>query len=385
MDNETKKQGPFAGLLVVDLTHVLSGPFATNILCDLGARVIKIEEPPDGDESRYWGPFVKGESLEYSFVNRGKESIMLDLTKEDDKTIFLNMVKQADILAENFRPGTMEKLGFSYEVLSALNPRLIYASLSGFGQSGAASQFPAYDTIIQAMSGLMMQTGFPDGPPVRAGTSVVDMSTGLYLFGGIVTALYARNHSGRGAHVDIAMFDSAVSFLEQGLLTYLATGVSPGRVGNRDLYISPFDIYKTKDKYIAICCGNDHLFAKLCSALDLSQLITDSRFATNQERVIHENELKTILEKKLMNENADHWLKVIDKVGVPAGPILTVEEAMKLPEIHDRKMLVESGGVMMPGMPIKISGFPDSSTRPPAPKLNQEGTSLREEFGNRQK
>ena len=380
MDDEKSKNGPLAGILVVDLTHVLSGPFATNILCDLGARVIKVEQPPEGDESRYWGPFVNGQSMEYTFVNRGKESILLNLEDTADREIFLNMIKKADVIAENFRPGTMAKLGFSYDKLKAVNPRLIYASLSGFGQTGPLSQSPAYDTIIQAMSGLMMQTGFPGQPPVRVGTSIVDMITGLYLFSGITTALYAREKTGQGAHIDVAMFDSTISILEQGLLTYLATGSSPQRVGNRDLYIAPFDIYKTKDKYIAICCGNDHLFAKLCDSIGAPQLKTDPRFITNKDRVAHQEELKQELEKVLKTDTADHWITVIDKTGVPAGPILSVDEAMKMPQVKERHMLVESGGMLMPGMPIKISGYPDPDTRPPAPELNEEGDLLRKEF-----
>lgn len=380
MDDEKSKNGPLAGILVVDLTHVLSGPFATNILCDLGARVIKVEQPPEGDESRYWGPFVNGQSMEYTFVNRGKESILLNLEDTADREIFLNMIKKADVIAENFRPGTMTKLGFSYDKLKAVNPRLIYASLSGFGQTGPLSQSPAYDTIIQAMSGLMMQTGFPGQPPVRVGTSIVDMITGLYLFSGITTALYAREKTGKGAYIDVAMFDSTISILEQGLLTYLATGSSPQRVGNRDLYIAPFDIYKTKDKYIAICCGNDHLFAKLCDSIGAPQLKTDPRFITNKDRVAHQEELKQELEKVLKTDTADHWITVIDKTGVPAGPILSVDEAMKMPQVKERHMLVESGGMLMPGMPIKISGYPDPDTRPPAPELNEEGDLLRKEF-----
>lgn len=380
MDDEKSKNGPLAGILVVDLTHVLSGPFATNILCDLGARVIKVEQPPEGDESRYWGPFVNGQSMEYTFVNRGKESILLNLEDTADREIFLNMIKKADVIAENFRPGTMTKLGFSYDKLKAVNTRLIYASLSGFGQTGPLSQSPAYDTIIQAMSGLMMQTGFPGQPPVRVGTSIVDMITGLYLFSGITTALYAREKTGKGAYIDVAMFDSTISILEQGLLTYLATGSSPQRVGNRDLYIAPFDIYKTKDKYIAICCGNDHLFAKLCDSIGAPQLKTDPRFITNKDRVAHQEELKQELEKVLKTDTADHWITVIDKTGVPAGPILSVDEAMKMPQVKERHMLVESGGMLMPGMPIKISGYPDPDTRPPAPELNEEGDLLRKEF-----
>ncbi|HHL5524504.1 TPA: CoA transferase, partial [Escherichia coli] len=221
-NNECK--GPFEGLLVIDMTHVLNGPFGTQLLCNMGARVIKVEPPGHGDDTRTFGPYVDGQSLYYSFINHGKESVVLDLKNDHDKSIFINMLKQADVLAENFRPGTMEKLGFSWERLQEINPRLIYASSSGFGHTGPLKDAPAYDTIIQAMSGIMMETGYPDAPPVRVGTSLADLCGGVYLFSGIVSALYGREKSQRGAHVDIAMFDATLSFLEHGLMAYIATG-----------------------------------------------------------------------------------------------------------------------------------------------------------------
>jgi CoA:oxalate CoA-transferase len=206
--------GPFSGLLVIDLTHVLNGPFGTTMLNDLGARVIKIEPPGHGDDTRTFGPFYKGQSLYCSFVNRGKESIVLNLKADADRALFLNMVRQADVLTENFRPGAMDRLGFSYDKLSKLNPRLIYASSTGFGQTGPLKTFPAYDTIIQAMSGLMSITGFPDGPPTRAGTSISDLVGGTFMFCGIASALYAREKTGKGCHVDVAMFDGTFSFFD---------------------------------------------------------------------------------------------------------------------------------------------------------------------------
>ncbi len=216
--------GPFSGLLVIDLTHVLNGPFGTTMLSDLGARVVKIEPPGHGDDTRTYGPFVDDQSLYFSFVNRGKESIVLNLKDDADRAIFLNMVGQADVLTENFRPGTMKHLDFSYEELAKINPRLIYASSSGFGQTGPLAGYPAYDTIVQAMSGIMSMTGFPDGPPTRVGTSLSDLCAGVFMFSGIASALYAREKSGKGAHVDVAMFDATIAFLEHGFMEYVATG-----------------------------------------------------------------------------------------------------------------------------------------------------------------
>uniref|UniRef100_UPI00164346A4 CoA transferase n=1 Tax=Paraburkholderia sp. BCC1885 TaxID=2562669 RepID=UPI00164346A4 len=213
-------RGPFSGLLVLDLTHVLNGPFGTTILTDLGARVIKIEPPGHGDDTRTYGPFVGDQSLYFSFVNRGKESVVLNLKDPADREIFLNMVRHADVLAENFRPGTMKHLGFSYEELAEINPRLIYASSSGFGQTGPLATFPAYDTIVQAMSGIMDETGFADGPPTRVGTSLSDLCGGIFMFCGIASALYAREKTGKGAHVDVAMFDATLAFLEHGFMSY---------------------------------------------------------------------------------------------------------------------------------------------------------------------
>lgn len=379
--NEATAKGPFEGITVIDLTHVLNGPFGTQILCDLGARVIKVEQPGHGDDTRTYGPFVEDQSLYYSFVNRGKESVILNLKDEKDHAIFVNMLKQADVLAENYRPGALEKMGFSWEELQQINPRLIYASSSGFGHTGPLRDAPAYDTIIQAMSGIMMETGFPDGPPVRVGTSLSDLCAGLYMFSGIASALYAREKNGRGAHVDIAMFDSTISFLEHGLMSYIATGESPPRLGNRHPYMAPFDVFNTLDKPITICCGNDSLFVSLCGALTRPDLISDPRFTSDQLRVKYQAELKEIIESVLKTQPAESWLEKIHQAGVPVAPLLSVAEAVELPQTKARNMIVEAGGIRMPGNPIKISGYADPHIRPGAASLDQHGEQLRLEFG----
>jgi CoA:oxalate CoA-transferase len=372
--------GPFSDLLVIDLTHVLNGPFGTTILGDLGARIIKIEPPGHGDDTRSYGPFYKDQSLYFSFVNRGKESIVLDLKSDVDRNLFLNMVAHADVLTENFRPGTMKSFGFSYDELFKINPRLIYASSTGFGQTGPLASYPAYDTIIQAMSGIMSMTGFPEGPPTRVGTSISDLCGGVFMFCGIASALYAREKTGKGAYVDVAMFDATLAFLEHGLMEYVASGKPLDRIGNRHPFMTPFDVFASADKTFVICAGNDHLFAELCKAIGRPELISDHRFLSNQHRTLNNAALKVDLEVTLKKQPSAHWLKVIHEAGVPVAPLLNVAEAAEHPQTKARNMLIESGGVRMPGNPVKISGYEDPPTRVGAPTLNQHGDALRIEF-----
>jgi CoA:oxalate CoA-transferase len=381
MADATRSEGPYSGLLVIDLTHVLNGPFGTAQLGDLGARVVKIEAPGHGDDTRTYGPFSNGQSLYFSFVNRGKESIVLNLKDKADRDVFLNMVRRADVLAENFRPGVMARLGFAYDDLSKINPRLVYASSSGFGQTGPLNTYPAYDTIIQAMSGIISMTGFPDGPPTRVGTSLSDLLGGLYLFSGIASALFAREKSGRGAHVDIAMFDATLAFLEHGLMEYAATGRSLDRLGNRHPFLAPFDLFECADGHVAICCGNDHLFAELSKAIGRGELVADPRFLDNTSRARNCNLLKQELELILKTRPAAHWLATLHAAGVPIGPLLTVAQAAEHPQSQARNMLIEAGGVKMAGNPIKISSYPDPRSRVGAPTLDQHGALLRQEFG----
>ncbi|MDE1156284.1 MAG: CoA:oxalate CoA-transferase [Acidobacteriaceae bacterium] len=372
--------GPFSGLLVLDLTHVLNGPFGVTILADLGARVIKIEPPGHGDDTRTYGPYLNDQSLYFSFVNRGKESIVLNLKDEGDRNLFLNMVRQCDVVAENFRADTMTRLGFSYEELSKINPRLIYASSSGYGHTGPLANYPAYDTIVQAMSGLMSITGFPDGPPTRVGTSLSDLIGGLYMFSGIASALYARERTGKGCHIDISMFDGTFSFLEQALMEYSATGTAPGRIGNRHPLMTPFDDFAASDGHFIICCGNDHLFLNLCNAIGRPELVHDSRFLTDPDRTANQAVLKGKLEETLKTNTVAYWLEVIHKAGVPVGPILDVAAAAQHPQIQARNMWIEAGGIRMPGNPIKMSGYEDPQIRKGAPALDEHGIALRQEF-----
>ncbi|MFW7269934.1 CoA:oxalate CoA-transferase [Gluconacetobacter sp. Hr-1-5] len=376
-----RPRGPLSGITVVDLTHVINGPFGTAILADMGARVIKVE-PPQGDDTRRNGPYVGDKSLYFACVNRGKESIALNLKDGADRAIFASMVRQADVVVENFRPGVMERLGFSFAELQTLNPRIIYAASSGFGHSGPMSLNPAYDTIIQGMSGLMEATGFPDGPATRVGTSISDIAAGLYLYAGIVTALYDRERTGKGTQVDIAMFDATLAFLEHPFMAWAATGKAPARIGNRHPSMTPFDTFAAQDRPFVLCCGNDHLFTILCNTIDRPDLLQDPRFVTNVLRTDHNAELKVALEAVFTTRKADDWIATLHAAGLPVGPLLDVAEAAALPQTAARKMVVTAGGLKMPGNPIKLSAYADSDTRPAAPDLDQHGAALRREFAS---
>jgi len=376
----TSGKRPLDGVLVLDLTRVLAGPFCTMLLGELGARVIKVERRGGGDPARGFGPFRDGRSLYFAFINRGKESIALDLKDGDDRALVARIAARADVLVENFRPGVLERLGLGYDVLSSANPRLVYASASGFGQTGPWSALPAYDTVIQAMSGLMSETGFPDGPPTRVGASIADLTTGVYTVAAIVTALYARERSGHGARIDIAMLDTMLSYLEHGFMQLAASGRPPGRIGNRHPSITPFDTFATADRQIVICAGDERLFAKLCTALDRADLPDDPRFADNARRTENEPALKAQLEQALSARGADAWLAVLTEAGIPCAPINDVATIAASPQVAARNMLVTAGGVAMPGNPMKLAGYADPATRVEAPTLDQHGSALRAEF-----
>lgn len=372
---------PLDGILVVDFTRVLAGPFCTALLADLGARVIKVERAGAGDPARGFGPFKDGRSLYFAFVNRGKESIALDLKRsERDRELALRIAARADVLVENFRPGAMDRLGLGWEALAAQNPRLIYASASGFGHTGPWSKLPAYDTVIQAMSGIMSETGFPGGPPTRVGASIADLTTGVYAVAAISTALYARERTGRGTHIDLAMLDAMVSYLEHGFMHVAAYGTPPGRIGNRHPSITPFDTFATADRDIVICAGDERLFARACAVLGCDALPRDARFASNAARTEHEPALKQAFERALAAHGAEHWLARLTEAGVPCAPINDVAQIAASPQIAARNMLVTSGGVAMPGNPLKLADYADPDTRPAEPALDQHGESIRAEF-----
>ncbi|MDQ1673850.1 MAG: CoA:oxalate CoA-transferase, partial [Frankiaceae bacterium] len=373
--------GPLEGLLVVDLSRVLAGPFATMLLADLGARVVKVEKPGTGDDSRSYGPFVGDRSLYFARVNRGKQSISLDLTSPGDRTVLFGLVDRADVLVENFRPDVMDRLDLGYDALAERNPRLVYASISGFGQTGPWRLRPAYDTVVQGSSGLMSVTGAVEDGPVKPGLPVADLSAGLYTFGAILAAVRGRELTGRGTHVDVAMHDSLVSMLEGAAQSFLATGAPPPRIGNAHYSIAPFDTYNCADRPVIICAANDTLFAGLCGALGRHDLVVDPRFRSNADRHDHRAALKAEIEAVLVADTGEHWLERFAAVGVPSGPVSDIAEALTSEQIAARRMVVSAGGLPMPGTPVKLRDFPDPMERPAAPELDEHGPALRAEFG----
>ncbi len=374
--------GPLNGIVIVDLSRVLAGPYCTMLLAELGARVIKIE-PPNGDDSRGYGPFRNGASLYFAALNRGKESIVLDLKNDEDRAIFSELLDMADVLVENFRPGTMEKLGFGWEELHRRHKHLIYAAASGFGHTGPWAERPAYDMIVQGLGGIISVTGHADTPPARIGVSIGDLAAGLYTTIGINAALYHRERTGEATKVDISMFDCQLSLMENPAMRYLATEEVPGRLGGRHASISPFAIFAAADMPIIIAAGNDTLFRKLCAALDLAPLADDERFATNAQRCAHFDLLKQAIDKVLNMQPAAHWLAVLEAAGVPAGPINTIAEALDHPQVEARQMIVASddpvlGPTQMIGNPVKIEPFASQEPpqRRPAPALDGDRQAL---------
>jgi CoA:oxalate CoA-transferase len=373
--------GPLSGVLVIDLSRVLAGPYCTMMLAELGARVIKVENPQGGDDSRYFEPFVDGRSAYFISLNRDKESIALDLKNEDDRAVLLDLVRQGDVLVENFRPGTLDRLGLGYSRLKEINPRLIYAAISGFGQTGPWSHRPAYDMIAQAMSGLMSVTGDPDGPPMKAGTSVGDITGGMFAALGVASALFHREKTGGGGmKIDVSMLDGQIAILESSVMRYMTSGKSPPRLGNRHPSIAPFGPFEAADRPFIIAIGNDCLFGRLCETLGLPELIRDERFSTNRERVRNEAILIPLLEAVLKNHPADHWLKVLEEAGVPCSPINSISDACEHPQVQARNMIVQAGELRVAGNPIKMNIFPDPPTRRRAPDLNADGERIRREL-----
>jgi CoA:oxalate CoA-transferase len=372
--------GPLSGLLVLDLTRVLAGPYCTMMLAELGARVIKIENPDGGDDSRRFAPFFQQRSAYFMSLNRGKESIALDLKNDADRALLLRIVRRADVLVENYRPGTLERLGLGYERLRAENPRLIYATTSGFGHTGPWSRKPAYDLIVQALSGMMSITGQPGGPPTKCGTSIGDITGGLFTALGVCSALYHRERTGTGLKIDVAMLDGQIAILESAVMRYAVTGETPPAMGNRHPSITPFEPYQAADQLFIVAVGNDALFVRLCAALGRNDLAADPRFVTNRDRTQHAEELKQALETVFRTAPAARWVELLEKAGVPSCPIQTVSEAVEHPQVRARNMIIETGGLRVPGNPIKMSAFDDPPTRRAPPDLDADGERIRREF-----
>ena len=378
-------EGPLKNLLVVDLTRVLVGPYCTMMLSDLGARVIKIEAPEIGDDSRKFGPFIENYSAYFMSLNRGKESIALNLKNDDDKKIFEKILSKADILVENFKPGTLEKWGYGWKDVNKKYPKLIYASASGFGQTGPLKELPAYDMVVQGMGGLMSVTGHPNSEPTRVGTSIGDITAGLFTTIGINAALYDREKTGKGAFIDVSMLDCQIAILENAIARYLSKNEIPGPMGSRHPSIAPFEAFKTKDSYIIIAAGNDKLFKNLCDVLQIPEISNDERFITNSLRCENMDQLKEIFEKKLSEKNTDEWIKEMEQLKIPCGPIFNIKQAVENPQIQERNMIVKSyhkviGDFKSAGNPIKLSTYKDEKTRGDIPDLDEHREKILKEF-----
>ena len=367
--------GALTGIRVLDLTRVLAGPYATMVLGDLGAEVIKLEQPGTGDESRNFGPFKNGFSLYFMSVNRGKQSLTLDLKAPQGKEIFLELVKQSDVLVENFRPGAMKKLGLDYETLKQSQPSLIYAACSGFGQTGPYAERGAYDMIIQGMGGIISITGEPMRPPVRVGTSISDITAALFTAIGILSALRHRDRTGEGQLVDVAMLDSMVAILENAIVRHFATGEIPQPLGSQHPAITPFEAFESADAYIIIAIGNDSLWEKFCQHVERLDLVSDERFATNASRTTNHDQLHPILAEIMRRRTTVQWIEGLDALGVPCGPINTIDKVVNHPQVLAREMIAKvshdiTGSVEVPGVPIKLSKTPGQVTTP-APALGE--------------
>jgi CoA:oxalate CoA-transferase len=373
--NAAPLRGPLSGITVVDLSRILAGPYCTLLMAEMGARVIKVEPPKGGDDARAYGPFIKGKSTYFASVNRGKESIALDLKSPADKAIFEKLLAKADVVVENFRPGTMEKLGYGWETLHQKFPQLIYASASGFGHTGPNSKDPAYDMVMQGMGGIMSITGNEGAPPARVGMSIGDIGAGLYTAVAVNAALVHRLKTGESTKIDIAMFDAQIALLENAVMRYTVEGEIPGPLGARHPTIVPFQAFATGDGAIIIAAGNDSLFVKMCDALGRPDIAASSDYKTNALRQKNHGELQAEIEGILRGNTTAHWIDVVGKGGVPCGPINNIEQALEHPQIAARNMLVSvpdgSGGTLkLAGNPLKMSAFDDPTTRKPAPDLD---------------
>jgi CoA:oxalate CoA-transferase len=369
---ERERRGPLAGLTVLDLTWVLAGPFASMVLRDLGADVIKVERPPYGDVARTTGPYIGEQSTYFFSINRGKKSICLDLKKPEGKDVFLRLVERTDVVMENFTPGTMEGLGLDYETLSARNPRLIYAATSGFGQTGPDRNRPALDIIVQGTGGIMSITGEPGGPPVRPGISQGDTTAGLYTAIGVLAAVHERERSGMGQMLDISMLDCQIAILENAFARYFATGEVPQPIGTRHPLATPFQAFPTKDGWIvvALSWGVENQWELFCATVGRPDLIDDSRFETPGLRTRQHDVLEPVLNEALRQKTTAEWLREFDAIGLPCGPLNNIPQAAEHPQVRAREMLVDvehpdGFSLKITDTPVKLGRTPGGIQGPP--------------------
>ena len=376
---------PLEGVRVLDLTQAYSGPFCTMNLADHGAEVIKIERPRSGDQTRGWGPIKNDYSGYYAYINRNKKGITLDLRSEEGKEIFRELLKTADVVCENYKVGVMERLGFSYEEMKKINPRIIYGSISGFGLEGELAKRPAYDIVAQAMSGMMSVTGYPDMPPCKIGPSIGDNYSGAYLAMGILMALYQREKTGEGQRLDVAMMDTLFSVMENFVVEYTIDGKTPHRAGNQDPSIAPFDSFHAKDGDFVMGCGTDDMFAKLAGAMGKPELAENPLYKTNYLRCVNYTGLKPIIEEWTGTKTVDELEEIIVGLSIPFGNILTIPEAAEHPQTKIRNMLWDvyqpgmNETIRIPGTPIKMHGQEDKCQKA-SPQLGEDNESVLKEI-----
>lgn len=368
-------------VVVIDLSRVLAGPYCTMMLGDLGAKVIKVEHPEYGDDTRHFGPpYIGGESAYYLGLNRNKKSVTLDFKKREDKQQLLDFIRNATVLVENFRPGTLEKYGLGYETLQAINPGLIYCSISGYGQEGPRSQFPGYDLVAQAESGLMSITGEIDGSPIPVGSPICDITAGMLACTSILAALRHRDQTARGQRIDISLLEAAISLLGNIASNYLISGEEAERYGSGHPNIAPYQAFATRDGNIIVACGNDHLYLSLCHALGCDELATDPRFLTNMQRDHNRDVLVALLQQVFLQQDSEAWLAALHKAGVPCSPIRKVSAVFHDPQVLSRGFVWEcdhptAGRIALLGSPLHLSETPPRLFEAP-PLLGEDNTVL---------
>lgn len=364
-----KMQGALGGIKVLDLSRILTGPYCSMMLADMGAQVIKVESPGSGDDTRQWGPpFVNGESTYFLSVNRNKESLTLNLKHPQGREVLLRLVDWADVLIENFRPGALDRMGLGYEALSQRNPRLIFCTVTGFGATGPYKEKAGYDILAQAMGGTMSVTGEEGGPPVKVGMSIADIGAGMFAAYGILAALISRQQTGVGQRVETSLLESQIAWHTYLATSYLATGKVPRKLGTAHPSIVPYQALQARDGHLVVAVGNDALWVRFCEAIGLPDLAP--RYPTNPDRVVAREEIVALLEARLVDETVNHWVAVIEAAGVPAGPIYSLDQVYQDPHVLARAMVVEvahptAGPVRMTGIPVKLSGTPGQVYAPP--------------------
>lgn len=377
--------GPLQGIKVLDLSRVLAGPYGTMVLGDLGADVLKVEQPGRGDDTRAWGPpWAGGESAYYLSINRNKRSITLDLKQPDAQQIIRDLAQQADVVVENFKLGTLEKLGLGYDDLSAINPRLIWANVSGYGPTGPWAERPGYDFVVQGEAGIMAITGEPEGDPMKVGVAIVDITTGLFTVVGILSAIRAREITGRGQRVDASLLTSAVAWLANVGQNHLISGKDAKRFGNAHPNIVPYQVFRGSDQFLTVGVGNDRQFLSVCEVLGRDDIAQDPRFAVNSLRVEHRDELIAALQETFSTRPAAEWQQALDAAGVPSGMINTVEQVYANEQVLARNMVVEvehptAGNVRLTGIPYAMSDTPPSVRLAP-PLLGQHTDEILREY-----